>query len=769
MKLIIFIFIVLSTVNFSKNKINSTKERIGAIDKEIEELMNKKRVLENLKNKIKEYDYDPNNPTIRKPKIALVLSGGGAKGAAHIGVLKVLEKNFVPIDIITGTSAGSIVGAMYAIGYSPSEIEETLKNMEFNKLLTDDSNRVYKNMMEKVNIEKYPFTITLDKNLNLSLPMGILNGEVIYLQLKEIFGRAEHISNFNNFPIKFRAITTNLQSGTALSIDQGDLALATLKSMAIPTFIEPIHENKKYYVDGGVIDNFPITEAISLGADIVIAIDITSGNDTITHKSNIVTIIDKISTYTGSHSAEFQKQIANVLITPNLKNHDTLDFNNLDNLVLSGKKAANKLEFALKNLKDEEKFNLIKKNGNKLKDTPKKIKNIVLKNNNILTKEQVKILKPDKHLMTRQDLNLWAEKIYTLNFVNRVYYKVQEETILFTVEENSKAKLNTGISYISEYGAALGVAAQLPNFLGLWSEHHTIKAEFSKYPKIALKNLNEHLFMNTNFIMSSEISYGQYPFFIYDNLKKKSTYVGDLFNSNLSIGTVISNNILLKYELGYKNLNIEYDSGQRLNFVRRLNDSENYITNTLLFYSNTLNDKIYPSNGYELSLEGFTSNSINNHKNHQGFAFSGDNYLTITKNLSLGLNFNGGKILNDDHTNPLETFNIGGLRNFQRKKNYSFYGLPLMDLYTDEFIMGSIGFQYSLLENLYLIGKYNILNYHKISLMNSKEIEICNESTIQGYGGGIGWKTFFGPIELIVSSSDYISSPLYQVQIGYTF
>src|SRR5574344_2540800 len=184
-------FFLLSFFIFSSesnlNKINTTTEKIEEIDKQIKALEQKKIELEKLK---KTFISDKK---AKRPKIGLVLSGGGAKGAAHIGVLKAIEEHPIPIDYIVGTSAGSLIAAMYAVGYTPDEIEKTVTGIEFYKLFRNSSNRNYESILEKAETAKYPIQVAIDKDFNLSLPMGILTGEFVYLELKKIFARAEGI------------------------------------------------------------------------------------------------------------------------------------------------------------------------------------------------------------------------------------------------------------------------------------------------------------------------------------------------------------------------------------------------------------------------------------------------------------------------------------------------------------------------------------------------------------------------------------------------
>ncbi|MGL5903202.1 MAG: patatin-like phospholipase family protein, partial [Cetobacterium sp.] len=326
------LFLILSLTIFanhnpSPTRVNSKEDKIKEIEKQLEELDLKRKNLENLKTVFLK------SPKNERPKVGLVLSGGGAKGAAHIGVLKTLEKYNIPIDYVVGTSAGSIIAAMYSVGYTPEEIEKTVTELQFFELFRNASNRDLEGIVQKTQSNKYPLTISLDKDFNLSLPMGVLNGEYIYLELKKIFSRAEGVKDFKDFPIPFRAMTTNLQNGESVAIDSGDLALATLKSMAIPTFLDPIRDGDNYYVYGGVADNFPILQAMNMGADIVIGVDIAANPIVISDNSNIVQILDKLAAYNGDKNTEVQSHYPDILITPDVKNHSTLNFDNLPDLV----------------------------------------------------------------------------------------------------------------------------------------------------------------------------------------------------------------------------------------------------------------------------------------------------------------------------------------------------------------------------------------------------------------------------------------------------
>ena len=312
MGIILTLFIFAVPVHAEKyGRVNTKAEKIEAIDREIEELLKKKADLELLKQRINEsrIDIEKTVPQEYRPKIALVLSGGGAKGAAHIGVLKALEKYKVPVDYIVGTSVGSIVGAMYSVGYTPEQIEEVVLNLDFMNLFSNTEDRTLKDISDKMIYAERPIKITIDKNNEIHFPKGFVDGEYLYLEFKKIFAKADGIVDFDKLPIPYRAITTDLNSGKEVVINHGDLAKATLMSMAIPSVIVPVENHGKYYVDGGVVDNFPIFEALKEKADIIIAVDITADSEIITDKSNVISVINKVATYQGDERTQLQKNM----------------------------------------------------------------------------------------------------------------------------------------------------------------------------------------------------------------------------------------------------------------------------------------------------------------------------------------------------------------------------------------------------------------------------------------------------------------------------
>lgn len=771
MGIILTLFIFAVPVHAEKyGRVNTKAEKIEAIDREIEELLKKKADLELLKQRISEsrIDIEKAVPQEYRPKIALVLSGGGAKGAAHIGVLKALEKYKVPVDYIVGTSVGSIVGAMYSVGYTPEQIEEVVLNLDFMNLFSNNEDRTLKDISDKMIYAERPIKITIDKNNEIHFPKGFVDGEYLYLEFKKIFAKADGIVDFDKLPIPYRAITTDLNSGKEVVINHGDLAKATLMSMAIPSVIVPVENHGKYYVDGGVVDNFPIFEALKEKADIIIAVDITADSEIITDKSNVISVINKVATYQGDERTQLQKKYADILVIPPVKNHNTLDFGALPDLIEEGERAGEHFAHIFKNIGNEKKFNEQKEKAAALSNSKIKIADVRLEGADVLKYEAVKSFKPKKEELSVEDLNLWAQKIYNLSYINRVFYRVEGDTVIFDVKEDNGYKLMAGFGYVSDYGSIVSVDVDIPR-LNKYSENYILNFEFSKYPKIMLKNKMTFGVGDFQFIGGYGASYGMSPVFFYKNGDRISAYNSNIFNAQIDIGTSLFRDYLAGFSLGYKNIHSSYDSGERRKF-----DSENidsYTWGSWYLLHDSMNRAFFPSKGTYSNVIGFSGISVGeSDKRFNGYSYKLEGAFPLTKSFSMGGFVKGGKIdISNIGNSYEEMFKIGGVRDTNTGfRTVGFYGLPYTGIITDEFFSGGVSLQYEISRNLYILGKYNFLTYESDNLFYQKDREF-GKDYYDGYGIGIGWDTFLGPMEAVFSNNIENDEILFNLFFGYTF
>jgi len=283
------------------------------------------------------------NKTAR-PKIGLVLSGGGARGFAHIGVLKVLEKNNIPIDYVVGTSMGSIIGGLYAIGLTPDEIERGVSSIAWDKVFDDFAYREYKTFRRKQDDFDFFNIHRIGINDNgLQLSPGLIEGQQIELALDRLAYPGFHINDYDQLRIPFRAVATDIETGNPFIIKEGNLARAMRASMSIPGALPPISINDTLLVDGGIANNIPINVVRDMGADIVIVVDVSAP---LANKENLKSSIEvtgQLTTILTRRIADLQLKTLqgnDVIIIPGATEISSSDFNHYPELIIEGEKAA---------------------------------------------------------------------------------------------------------------------------------------------------------------------------------------------------------------------------------------------------------------------------------------------------------------------------------------------------------------------------------------------------------------------------------------------
>jgi NTE family protein len=279
-----------------------------------------------------------------RPKIGLVLSGGGARGAAHIGVLKVLEELRVPIDFIAGTSMGSIVGGLYASGMSPDEIEKTLTSVDWDDTFRDEPRREDRSFRRKQDD-----TLYLIKNKpgfndgKIELATGFIQGQKIDLLFNSLTLPVMQIDNFDNLHIPFRAVATDIVTGKAVILGSGNLALAMRASMSVPAAFAAVEIDGRLLVDGGVSDNLPINVVRQMGAEIIIAVDISTPLRTREQLTGAFTITNQLIGFLTRRNTEEQLATLtdkDILVVPNLGDITTADFKRASEAIPKGIAAA---------------------------------------------------------------------------------------------------------------------------------------------------------------------------------------------------------------------------------------------------------------------------------------------------------------------------------------------------------------------------------------------------------------------------------------------
>jgi len=410
-----------------------------------------------------------------RPKIGLVLSGGGAKGLAHVGVLKVLEELDLQPDFITGTSMGAVVGGLYSIGYSANELDSITKAIDWNTVFSDKLSFDQVDINVKDDYTNYQLNLSGNNLKEIRLPLGVVDGQLISELLSELTWRVSGIESFDDFQIPFRCISADIMTGKQFIFDSGNLAHAIRSSMSIPTAFTPILQDSMLLVDGGVLNNFPVEQCIDMGADIIIGVYVGS-NENVTAKdlNTMVKVLNQSASFLGVINVKEKIKLLDIKIIPDLRGAGIESFNRAEEIRQYGEDAARdpKVYNQLVSLSHE--LRLISKNEIKSQNlTPSEliINKIIINGLNHVEREFVlstaKI--EENSLVNSQIMSNALKRLYgTLNF-NKVEYHFEKSgsqyDLIFEFIEKAPITLNTSIYYDNHFGAGILLNASYKHVL----------------------------------------------------------------------------------------------------------------------------------------------------------------------------------------------------------------------------------------------------------------------------------------------------------------
>ncbi|MGR5131226.1 patatin-like phospholipase family protein [Vibrio alfacsensis] len=275
-----------------------------------------------------------------RPKVAVVLAGGGAKGAAHIGVLKALEEMHIPVDIITGTSMGAYVGGLYASGMSADEIESFIYSVDWNSGYRDRVDRSQRRVRDKEYEDRYQINTDLGVRFGeIRAPTGVVQGQNMLRILRETTGNLGRFDSFDDLAIPYRSVATDILELEEVVLADGYLVDAMMASMSVPGALPPYELNGHMLVDGGVVNNMPVDVARSMGADIVIAVDISTDYNTKEDFTGLFAVADQLSNYLVRRSTQDQAATLNdddVYLRPDVGQMETVEFDKMPSAFQAG-------------------------------------------------------------------------------------------------------------------------------------------------------------------------------------------------------------------------------------------------------------------------------------------------------------------------------------------------------------------------------------------------------------------------------------------------
>lgn len=365
-------------------------------------------------------------------KIGVVLSGGGAKGAAHVGVLKILEEHNIPVDYIAGTSIGAYVAGMYSLGYSASEVETIMMGVNWDSGYSDTIPRNILSYRDKQLRDRYNIPLNIGYNEGqVRAPSGLLRGQTMSQLLRQSTDLVQQFGHFDDLAIPYRAVATDLETSLPVVISHGSMVKAMQASATVPGALQPAQIEGKLLVDGGIANNMPVDVVKAMGADIIIAVDIGSPLVKKDKLDSTIAVLDQLSNFLTNASTEKQKQLLtdkDVLIRPAIDALSTTDFTIMPLALTLGKEAANGQLYKLSSMsvspEEYAAYVEAKKAKGKLlmADVRHPINEIVFDNQskvslNLLT--ETLDIKPGQ-AVSKDELNEALKRIYSLNKFERV-------------------------------------------------------------------------------------------------------------------------------------------------------------------------------------------------------------------------------------------------------------------------------------------------------------------------------------------------------------
>ena len=685
-------------------------------------------------------------------RIGLVLSGGTAKGLAHIGVLKVLEEEKVPIEYVTGTSMGSIVGGLYAVGYTPEEIEKIAIEMDWMEVFTDTVPRSDKGAVRNYIEDKNTIALPIDK-FSLSLPNGAIGGKNISTKLGDLFYGVEGVTDFKDFPQKFALVATDLETGRGVMIDSGSLTTAIRASMSIPTVISPVRYEGKLLVDGGIIRNLPVQDAKVLGADYTIGVNVGEGFGKLDeNKLSFIDITTNVLTLAGKEEVERQKRMLDLYIEPEMSNIQSIDFLKVKEIIDLGEAEARKHIDEIRKLSDPKKFAEIQEKRKEFRLTWKntyKVDKINVEGNKKYKDEYFyKYIPKNLTSMSKEDIDKIVQSIYSSGDFLTVYYEIKDDELTLVVQEKASSYLTLGGNVNKEDLATVTIGYQGNNVInnknlrysltGIINQEYGINGQF-----IAGIGTYSKAFLFVGFDMKKDIIKNQE----YDG--EKFDFNNRIYNVNTGFGFEFNKDLMFLSGVGFEKSDVDKNKDNSKNV-----DISYPFYNAQLIYD-TRNSIVYTTKGVYLKTNYTYGNSGDT--NFNALEFIGEVNVPIGKKLTLipSLGY-----LTSSGDNIPETYEpkLGGYKT--RDFSMKFKGLDENSIRGQSILAGNLKLQYSVNKFMYMdMG----ISYASIS---KSEFSLNGDDDKKSYDIGLGLKTPLGPGYMGLSKANG-ESVRYYLNLGY--
>lgn len=727
---------------------------------------------------------NPDEKEVQDVKVGLVLSGGGAKGLAHIGALKAIEESGVRIDYIGGTSMGAIIGALYASGYSATQLDSIFNETNFNTLIQDNIPRRAKSFHEKEESEKYAVILPFD-DFKLGLPSGLSRGQNVYNLLAKLTSHLSGVNDFSELPIPFFCVATDVETGEEIILDSGYLPLAVVASGALPSLFNPIIIDDRVLIDGGVVNNYPVREIRAKGMDKIIGIDVQDSLKSREELQSAFRILTQVNNYRTISDMIEKRTETDVYVHPDIRGFSVVSFDDGKKIIQSGEEATSEFMDELRAIAKQQ------------KPTPPK---------------EIKFLKQDTlHIL---DVEISGNENYTRSYIiGKLGIKAPMKLSYSDFGEGVNALSATGnfngINYHFEGDPTVGTKLKV---YVIENPSRMVMRFALHYDDLfrtgALVNVTRKSVLTGNDVMSLDLIAGDNLRYNFEYYIDKGFYWSLGFNSkyhffetdvpiefigletpgdfNLPVNKLavnysdFTNQLYFEtllgrafvFGIGGEHKYLRYISetiAEDIDFQKTIFESTNYYSSYGYLKYDSYDDSFFPTKGFffagdfhwYLMAHGRNKNfePFSIAKAKIGYAFSPLNRFSINYTAE------GGFKIGKRGGTPLD-FALGGYGFKEMNNIVPFLGYEPASLRGNTFLKSTLVFDYEIFRKNHVNFSFNIANVGDDLFDSGEWIDRINYTALSL---GYGLETFLGPMELKYSYSPEAAKSHWHVALGYRF
>jgi NTE family protein len=720
-----------------------------------------------------------------RPKIGVTLSGGGAKGLAHIGILKAIDSAGLNVDYITGTSMGSIIGSLYAVGYSADSIERLASNIDWDLLLSNQSSLRSIFMEEKDEYSKYVIELPWVGH-RFRLPSGVLQGQELWLKFSELYFPVYQEKDFSKFSIPFRCIGTDVGSGEAVVMKEGEIISAIRSSMAIPSVFTSVEFDGKKVIDGGLVRNFPVRDVKEMGADYVIGSNVATGLMPSEKVRNALQILLQVAFFREAEDNKKEVPECNIYIPFNMEKFNMGSFSDAKELLKLGLEEGRKLYPRFKQLADS----LDALYG----PQPPKV-------NRLPAIDRVKISSYEVHGVDKTSADFF---VHTMNFLQDKYYTAKELANMVRQAYGTRYYSRVNYSLIPQPDGTARIIFQVAEYPLTFAK---LGLHYNRFTGVGLiANLTARNFFTTNSRSLVTVNIGETFRIRGEHLQ----YFGRLKNvaliletqyDNFDIGTYTEAKQDGLYALSFFKFasKLQFSAkrsftvgiGSRFEWVKynpkisselEFKGSKKFFTPFAYLQHNSLDKAVYPNRGVKLDAEAgwvapqnsrirFYENGVEVPPNlifisdasFYRTRLNVESYTPISKRTNLLMNVQAGANINYKD-NALNEFIIGGLTKTFRNQ-ITFAGLPEGAAYASSVAALQAGLRMQVFNNTYLTGRANVMFNNFIESSGF----FTTKDFFSGYALTFSYNFALGPLEISAMYCDQTRKIQSYVNLGIPF